>query len=336
MATSTVQPGLQAVFASPYTPIGTINGTPIYRIGGARGGGVQIVVDDSDGDDLGDEDDDDDDEEDEPEADPQARRRTTRRGQPQDDDGEADGDAEPDERDAVLGRMETALRKANREAATRRTFGKSMKKLGIEDGNLDSWLIERGIDPETGDPIGDGPLHPVGEDEQGDDPGDSGDPYEEYREAPQLSRRDQLKADRAVVQQVMKAERRGEQKALERLTPILAQQAAEAALRAAHFNGDAEKLAMALRFIDPAQIDVEIDDEGYDVVGIDEQVAELQEQFPELFRTKETPARRASRAAGAGGRARGARDVDGGDRGRQPQAPRTWAEKMADQLAKGR
>lgn len=346
MTTSTVQPGLSAIFASPYTPIGHVNGHPVYAVlGGRRGGGIQVIAADDDGSsdghlfDRDGRDDDDDDEDDEPDDDepgedddPRARRRTTRNS---DGDDDEDGWTPPGREE--FARIEGALKRANGEAAKRRNVGKVMKRLGIEDGDLDSWLLSRGLDPDTGQPIGDAV---VGD----DDGGNAVDGYERETEVdepvdepPARKRRD----DREVVRQLISAERRGEQKALNRLTPILAQQAAETALRAAGFDGDRGRLDMMLRFIDPAQVDVEVDDDGFEVLGVDEQVAELREQFPELFGRDRSARRRTAADTGAGTdraarRRGGAREVDGGSgngRGGNRE-PTTWVERAAAQMAR--
>jgi hypothetical protein len=332
MTTSSIKPGLHAADAtSPLTPLAFINGTPIYPLRGARGGGIDFIVGNDDGPDpsFGNRDDDDDDEEEdedgyegdaEADEDPRAaRRRTTRR----DDDGATDWT--PPTREAVQ-RMEAALQKANREAAKRRAVGKQMEQLGITD--LGEFLSARGIDPETGLPYGDDVVDP-----RDTDPDD-----EPLDDEPPARRRGEMRTNtRETVRAVRAAEQRGRAAAMSTLTPILAQQAAENAMRAAGFTGTQDQLDRALRMIDARQVDVEIDEDGFDVVGIDEQVADIQDAFPQLFRQDEPPARRRTEPATPARRRRtGAAAVDGGERGRQPKKPLTWAEQMAEQLSQQR
>ena len=335
MTTTGTKPGLSATNASPYTPIGWVNGTPIYPISGARGGGggIQFAVGPDDADpEFGDEDDadedDDDEPDDEPEEDPRARRRPAqRRGQQQaDDEGDADDDGnwEPPTRQQ-FDRVQAALKKANSEAARRRTVGKQMERLGITD--LDQFLTERGIDPGTGAPYGDDVADPA--DTDPDDGAADGDMFEEQ---PAHRRGEARTNDREVIRQVRAAEQRGRQATLNKLTPILAQQAAEAAMRAAGFNGDQDEMDLALRMIDARQVDVEIDDDGFDVVGIDEQVEDIKTRMPRLFGQDEPRQRRRAAAEPVRRRRTGAAAVDGGDRGRQPKKAQTWAEQMAEQL----
>jgi hypothetical protein len=105
-------------------------------------------------------------------------------------------------------------------------------------------------------------------------------------------------------------------------------------------------LARILRTVDPRSLDVEYDDDSFELVGMDDEIERLKEDFPQFFADEddEPPARR--RAAGNGrataagtrtaGRPRGAREVDGGNRGRQPAAPRGWKEQIAAQMMEGR
>lgn len=324
MTISTIQPGMRAALASPFTPIAVINGTPVYPLqGGRSGGGIQIVAGDADGDDDdelldGDEDDEDDDDEpeDEPdddgdeEDDPRARRRKG-----------ADGDA--------MARMEAALKKANNEAARNRRAGKAMQRLGIED--LATWLTERGIDPQTGFPYGDDVVDP-------DDDGTDGDLLYEPD-----TRKDSKKSDRETVRAIRTAVAQAEARARETYVPILAQQAATLALREAGFKGTPAKMNKILRLIDPDDLEVDLTDGEFEIVGIDEAVAQIQDDFPELFRGSdeddERPRRRAAtRTTGTGRtparRASGARDVDGGGRGKPAARKGGWLDQIVVQMDK--
>lgn len=364
MTTTAVKPGLdrpKTPPGSPYTPIGYVNGTPVYALAGARsGGGISFQV----GDDEDNADADTDDDDDLP-ASMRGRpgrergRRPARRGtQPDDDDDDAgDTDADDDDDDAedadtdadgwqpptreAVERMEAALRKANREAAKRRTLGKTMQKLGIDD--LEAWLAQRGIDPTSGRPYGNDVVDPddldPGDDTGQDDPVDDSRPTD--RTDDRTDRRDRRRPanDREIARSVLAAERRAEQRALDKFVPILAQTQATNALREAGFHGTKEQLELALRMIDPRAIDVLVEDDEFEVDGLDEQVEEIKERFPSLFKDPDEPVTRRNRAPrdddGGGtrrpARRTGARDVDGGDRGRQTRTL-GWKEQVAEQM----
>lgn len=311
MTTSTVQPGMRAALvpASPYTPIAVINGTPVYPMrGGRSGGGIQIAVGDADGDDddelLGDTDEDDDEDEDD------------------DAEDEPDEDEEPPARrrkdagDGAMARMEAALKKANGEAAKHRRAGKALARLGIDD--LGAWLTERGIDPETGVPFGDDVVDPhEADDELFDD----------------RSERSTRRADRETARQIRAAEKRAESRAMEKLIPILAQAAATNALREAGFKGTPAKMDRLLRMIDPNELDVVLDEDEFEIDGLEEAVANLRDDFPELFEDPdERPRRRAATKSTPARRASGARDVDGGERGRPAKKTGGWAEQIAARM----
>lgn len=317
MTTSTVQPGMRAVMASPFTPIAVINGTPVYPIqGGRSGGGIQIFAGDDDGtpdDDLlddADEDaddaDDEDDEPDEEEDERPARRRKS-------------GDSD----DAMV-RMEAALRKANSEAAKYRRAGKTMARLGIDD--LQTWLTERGIDPETGLPFGDDVVDP-------DDTSDGAE--EELFTYDRDSRRDTAKRDRETTRAIRAAEKRAESRAMEKLVPILAQTAATNALREAGFSGTPAQMDRILRMIDPNDLDVVIDEDTFEIDGLDEAIAGLRDDFPKLFEDEERPTRRRTVTKSTPARrASGARDVDGGERGRPAKKTGGWVDQVVAQWDK--
>jgi hypothetical protein len=335
VTTTAVKPGLSATTASPYTPIAIINGTPVYAIqGGRSGGGVQFAVGSDDGDDPEFDEDDGDDEGDDLDDEPE-ERPASMRGKPKpkpkapaaDGNADTDDDWEPPTREAVR-RMEEALHRANRDAARNRRAGKAMQRLNIED--LPTFLSERGIDPETGNPYGDDVVDPADLDEP-----DLDEPLEQER-PPARRRTERPVSDRDIVRQVRAAETRAERRTMDRLTPILAQQAAESAMRAAGFDGDQDEMDLALRMIDSRQVDVEIDDDGFEVVGIDEQVELIREKMPRLFKQENKPTRR-DRTAGdrtppPPRRRTGAAAVDGGERGRRAAKPLTWAEQMAQRL----
>lgn len=319
MTSSTVQPGLRAVGASPYTPIGYVNGTPIYPLAGGRGrGDISFAVGPDDRDpefSTADDDDDIDEDDDEPDDEPDPRG-TARRGQPQDPNA---ADWTPPTREAFE-RMETALKRANGTAAKHRRAGKTMDKLGIDD--LPSWLAERGIDPDTGQTIGSDVVDPDAlDDESGDD-----------RPDPQ-DQRSNRRSDQELVRQTLAARKRAETAAQERYMPLLAQQSAENALLRAGFRGDTDEMNLILRLVDPAQVDVILDDDGFDITGIDEQVEVISAKFPQLF--KQAPSRDDDERPNARRtpvRRRGASAVDGGNGGRQPAKQQGWAERALSQM----
>lgn len=323
-------------FTSPYTPITwTVGGQPIYPAQGGRGGGgIQFAVGDDSGadpefdDEQDDEHDEDDDEQDDDER--SAGRQRTRRQATDEDGDEDDPDWQPPTREAWE-RVQGALKRANGEAGKRRRMGKAMEKLGIDD--LGTWLTGRGIDPETGEPFG---TDVVGTGDEQDEPDDG---YER-EPAPRETERDARQRDRQTARQILAAEQRGRATARDEVMPILAEYAARTALRDAGFVGTPKQLERALRSIDPATLDLEMDGDSFELIGIDEAIDELRDDLPEYF---EQPAARRRTATGATTaraartattRTRGgARDVDGGERGRQPKAARSWQDKVAEQMA---
>lgn len=338
MTISTVKPGLSAALASPFTPIAVINGTPIYPLqGGRSGGSVRIAVGDDDGtpdDDLLDEDDDEgdeDDEEDDRDELPASMRgkakpkaKATRRPAADEDDDEADEDDDEDGTPGAIKRMEAALQKANKTAARYRRAGKAMERLGIDD--FATWITERGIDPETGRPFGSDVVDP-------EDEADESDLFEEERPA----RRDPKATDKETTRAIRAAEKRAEARVRAELVPILAQVSATNALRNAGFKGSEAKMERMLRLIDPDDLDIVVEDGTFEIEGLDDAVATLKDDFPELFPDAE-PVRTRTTGAGrtrpAARRVSGARDVDGDGRGRA--AKKTgqggWLEQMAARM----
>lgn len=342
MTISTVQPGMRAATASasPYTPIAVINGTPIYALrGGRSGGSIAIVAGDADGDDdddllddaEGDYDDGghDDSDDDLPASmrgkasKAKAKKATARRAVEDDEDDEPDDEDDEDDTPGAIRRMEDAVAKANRTAARYRRAGKTMERLGIDD--LPTFLTERGIDPETGRPFGSDVIDP----DEGDD--DLLDESEERTERP--TRADRAKQDRETVRAIRAAEKRAEAKVRAELIPILAQTSATNALRNAGFKGSEARLERLLRMIDPDALDITLEDGTFEIDGLDEQISELQDEFPELFpapveaKTTRTGGTRTRPAA----RRTGARDVDGGGRGAAAKKPAAggWMDQVA-------
>ena len=321
-------------FQAPFTPIAwTPGGTAIYPAQGGRGGGgITFAVGDDNGsdpefdDEQDDEQDDEDDEQDDDDDEPAAHQRTSRRGQQADDEG--DDDWQPPTREAWE-RVTGSLKRANSEAGTRRRVGKLMDKLGIDD--LSTWLTARGIDPETGAPFGNDVVDP----DDGDGL-DDGDEFGYEQEGTTRRRADDDRArDRQTARQLLTAEQRGRAAARDEMMPILGEYAARSALRDAGFIGNPRQLERALRSIDPGSLELDLTDDGFELVGIDEAIAELQDDFPDLFEKSRQQTRRTATKATSRTRG-GAREVDGGERGRQPAKPRSWKEQIAEQMAKGR
>lgn len=323
MTTSTIHPGLHAATH----PIAIVGGHLVYP---ARGGaGVRISVGDDSGsdddilDDDNDEDDDTDEDDDEPDEEPVTRGRATKRTRGRAAEDEDDEDTEDDSA-AALARMEAALGRANRTAAKHRRAGKTMDKLGIDD--LPTWLAARGIDPETGKPYGDDVVDP-------DDDGSSDE--DEFLQDDRGTSAKQR--DRETARQIRAAQQRAESMARDKYVPLIAQIEATSALREAGFTGSKTRLERLLRMIDPNELNIEVDDEGFDIQGLDEQVEDLVAEFPELFgkQQKTTRTTGTGRAAPAR-RASGASDVDGGTRssssGRGGRKIENWMGRVVDSM----
>lgn len=339
MTISTIQPGMRAAtgHASPYTPIAVINGTPIYALrGGRSGGGITIVAGDADGDDDDDlledadgEYDDGDDGDELPAVMRGKPKPKARRVEPDEDDQDDEDEDDEDDTPGAIRRMEEAVARANKTAAKFRRAGKTMERLGIDD--LPTWLTERGIDPETGRPFGSDVVDP---DDDGEDFDADVDLYEDDPRDRRPSRADEAKRDKEIARTVRTAEKRAEARVRAELVPILAQTAATNALRSAGFKGSDAKLEKILRLIDPDDLDIVLDANTFEIEGLDEQVAQLQDDFPELF-----PAPVEARSNRTGGtrtrpsrRASGASDVDGGGRGRPAKKVGGWMEQVAARM----
>ncbi|HEX8109781.1 MAG TPA: hypothetical protein VF516_18750, partial [Kofleriaceae bacterium] len=279
MAPSTTQPGLRAL--NYHTPIGHTSFGPIFlAAGGSGGAGISFIVDDRDDDsdpfdDGGDGDEDDDDGDDEiddgDEPDPRDRRREasrTSRGQRGDVE---DGEAWKPPTQQQWTRVQDALKKANAEAGRRRVIGRHMDKLGIGD-DLSGWLLDRGIDPETGRPLGDD----GGGDESFYDDGSGG-------EQGQRSRAE-------LVADYRRSEQRGAARTEALYKPGIALYAAEAALREAGWVG--KRMDLALQLIDPGQLDIAFDEETRwpAVTGLTEQIEAIMDEFPDWFADTRRPA----------------------------------------------
>lgn len=290
-------------------PIGwTEAGVPVYPIQGAR----ITVTASPDDDETGDEGDDDDEEQEQEQERP--ARRTRREAHSQDDEE----DYVPPTREEWE-RIQAAMRRNNGEMKRRRLIGQELESLGINEGGLADWLRERGIDPASGEPLG-----PGGQQDRDQDQDTQQD------ESRRTDRREREPVDRRSIQA---AEERGAAKASAAMQVILVQQAAKAELLTAGWSG--ANMNLALKMIDVN--DVEYDPDSGDFIGLAEQIETIKTELPQLFR-RNLVERNRSNGNGSSDEAvprrrrAGAERVDGGDRGRAPQRPRTWEQRIADEL----
>lgn len=305
------KPGL-ALAAPPSPVIGHTSLGPIFRAAGGRGGsGIDFIVGDDDGDDPDFDDEDEDLDEDE-DDDPRARRQRRERDDDRQDDGD---DWTPPDRQSWES-VQDALNRANREAMNRRKVGKVMDRFGVTDAtSFEDFLRSRGIDPDTGERGSDddrGSFDADARDEGVDDPkltkGVSKAQYEREK---------------------LRAEQRGAARAEAKYKDATILLAAENALRGAGWAG--ENLNLALRLIDPDRVDISMDGGELTIDGLEEQIAEVKDEFPNWFRptTKDRNTNRRRESAGA-------RSVDGGNRDRPPARKLGWAEHLSRQIDKGR
>lgn len=261
----------------------------------------QIVVDDREDDVMDDELDDDSDDGD-------------------DDEQEDGGDelsrlrAEMDQLRQSNAKLEAATKRNNAELSRSRKLRAAMKRHGIDD--LDSWAeqVKAGaLTPEQAAELAGGAF-------EGPDEGSGS--HEETPEAPATGVKTPLtdvdaEVARRVALEIEKREAQdGERVSL--LEDELRTSRIEALLVNAKFSGTLEK---ALRVLDMDSITV---DEDAKVHGAEDAVEALKKEIPEWFRAVE-PAARAPRA-------RGSREVDGGDRPRPPAKALTWDQRVAATL----
>lgn len=215
----------------------------------------------------------------------------------EDDGGEdAEDDYKPPTKDEFA-RMQAALKKANGEAANRRHM-----------------LDQHGIDPRTGKRY----------DEEDDETEEDDQPVKPKRKSAD-DVDDQPKVDTAAINRLQKQNRIEQKRAAQRearLTAALQKSAASAALTEAGWNGQGGPLIE--RMIDLGEI--EIDDQG-DVIGLQEQIAEIKSSMPGWFKETRTTRRRVKAANGAA-------DVDGSDKTTAPPVtePIGWLQKLENQF----
>lgn len=217
------------------------------------------------------------------------------------------GESEDDEDTVVLSRSEwekirERLRKANKEAARRR-----------------AWLEEHGIDPRTGKPK----PRPILDDSDDEPPL----PKPKDEEASSASEVVDVKAlqerwQKLTQREVEKAATRAEMK----YKLPLARAAAEAALARAGWSGKDLSKVMKLIDID----DIDLDDDG-NVIGIEEQVEDLKEEFPEWFRRPRVSSRRPAASSSSG---KSTKDVGGADKPPVDTKPKDWKRRLAESALK--
>ena len=217
------------------------------------------------------------------------------------------GESEDDEDTVVLSRSEwekirERLRKANKEAARRR-----------------AWLEEHGIDPRTGKPK----PRPILDDSDDEPPL----PKPKDEEASSASEVVDVKAlqerwQKLTQREVEKAATRAEMK----YKLPLARAAAEAALARAGWSGKDLSKVMKLIDID----DIDLDDDG-NVIGIEEQVEDLKEEFPEGFRRPRVSSRRPAASSSSG---KSTKDVGGADKPPVDTKPKDWKRRLAESALK--
>jgi hypothetical protein len=267
------------------------DGRPVWWHQGA----VDINVDDGDDDDDrapaaragGRDDDDDDDDPDLPDE--------------EDTDGEGDGWQPPTREEWE--RQQEATRRNNGENRRYRQLMALAKRRGVAD--VAAWVDEI-MGKATGDGPGDTPpdVQPADTDEPEDTPpaGPTGHSDEDLERA------------------VTRATERAEVAAEMRYMPMLAQLAVEAALNRHRWSG--KDPTMVMKLIDLEDVAIEDDDKGRpQVVGIDEQIERVKEEFPLWFQAGQ---RRGSGAA----RRQDSTSVDGGQR-TPPPRKQTWEDKVA-------
>jgi hypothetical protein len=367
MAPRTTTPGLRAATH----PIGHTSWGPIYRTGGGRvsARGVDFAVGDDEGPDDDDFDDDEGDDDQEDRAAERQRERDRRdaaRGwqkpKPkqrrdqldEDDDGDEPDDEqdEPDDR-ATQRRsrgkrgsaedtdewvppsreqwesVTAAVKRNNDENFKRRYVAKAMKKLGIEDEDgFRAFMLDRGLDPDSGERIGG--------DGEGDDGVGGDELFDQSQDETAPATRPRSRAD--VIAERRRHEERGRTRAEQQYKPGMALFAAEAELRAQGFTG--RDISLAIRLIDPEEIEVDFDENSWPVVhGLTEQVEKIKEGVPEWFRQPraahddedDEPRRERARPTSRR-RVGGVREVDGGERRRPTEKPMTWIQKADAQM----
>lgn len=226
-----------------------------------------------------------------------------------DTDNDGGGESEDDEDTVVLSRSEwektrERLRRANKEAARRR-----------------AWLEEHGIDPRTGKPKPRPTL-----DDSDDEPPLPKPKAKQDEEASSASEAVDVQAlqerwQKLTQREVEKAATRAEMK----YKRPLARAAAEAALARAGWSGKDLSKVMKLIDID----DIDLDDDG-NVIGVEEQVEDLKEEFPEWFRRP----RVSSRKPAASSSGKSTKDVGGADKPPVDTKPKDWKRRLAESALK--
>lgn len=294
-------------------------------------GGAEWVIDDSDddGDPFADrEGDDEDDDGDEPEEEqrPKSRKRT-RQAEPDEPDEEETDEQDDEWIPPTRGdweKLRDALKRNNAQNARLRHTEKTLKRLNITD--LGEFLAQHGIDPTSGqklaDELEDGA--PEGEDEA-----TPATPATTATKTKTTTAQD--RARRAL--ELQRAADRASAEAEALYKPALVTTAARAAFMDAGWAS--KDFGLAMRLLDLDEIGVDFGETGEaELIGLEEQIERVKKSFPALFRKRRTPEQeeRDDELTTRRRRRTSARDIDGGDRGRQDGKPQNWLDKVNRQL----
>lgn len=210
-----------------------------------------------------------------------------------------DGDAEDTDDDGADGDQDEDWT-----PPTREEFARVQAKLSKANGEAASrrrWLEEHGIDPRSGKRL----------DADEDDESGADDTTE------QSNTKDDGKAKRRQRQIEVKLARREAT-----LKKAVINSTLKSELVEAGWNGKGDNRVMRLLDLD----EIDVDDEG-NVTGLDDQIAELKDEFPEWFK----------RTRNRGGAEGGARDVDGADKSTKgAKGNKNWLGKMEERWESGK
>lgn len=136
--------------------------------------------------------------------------------------------------------------------------------------------------------------------------------------------------DAAIKRRIDREVTRATARVEETYKPVVVELAAKAALLDAGWSG--KDLKRVMKMIDSDEIEVD----GGEIVGLNEQIEGIKEEFPEWFKKRnrgepEDDDNGSSRGRRRRPPRRDVRDIDGGDRTPAPE-PETWKEKLSKQL----
>lgn len=129
-------------------------------------------------------------------------------------------------------------------------------------------------------------------------------------------------------------EREAEERATAKYKPVAVRSAVNAALREANFVGSPSR---AHKLIDMEAIDVDTDASGETFVsGLEAQIAELQEEYPELFKADASTTPASSNGNGKRPAKKAAPKIDGAGKKPVEDEPKSSAERLASAFLSGR